>query len=38
MEGLDLEIFDKPFEESYEMLCFSDVSRNSFLKKVLWEN
>jgi hypothetical protein len=34
----NLEILDKPLEESYEMVCFSDIPGHSFLKEVFGEN
>jgi hypothetical protein len=37
-ERANLEILDKPLEESYKMFCFSDIPRNSFLEKVIREN
>jgi len=38
MQTADLEILDKPLEESYEVFCFSDIPRNSFREKVFREN
>jgi hypothetical protein len=37
-ERANLEILDKPLEESYKMFRFSDIPRNSFLEKVIREN
>ena len=38
MKRSNLEILDKPLEESYEVFCFSDIPRNGFFEEIFREN